>query len=121
MIDKERAIAIHNRVISEFGGSFGVRDEGLLESALARFEMTQAYNEEATIFDCDAALTYSLVKNHPFIDGNKRTGAVVCEFVLAKNGYSLKAIEAEKCVVFLRLAAGDISESEFAAWMSDNC
>lgn len=120
MIEKRLIFAIHKRLIVTFGGIDGIRDEGLLESALAHPKHKKAYDSGADIFDLTACLCYSLIKNHPFIDGNKRVGAVVCEFVLMKNGYEINASEEEKYVVFMGIAAGKVSEKELSAWLSEN-
>ncbi|MDR2098479.1 MAG: type II toxin-antitoxin system death-on-curing family toxin [Rickettsiales bacterium] len=121
MIDKNLVISMHDELVAGFGGCLGVRDETLLESALARFGMVQAYNETADIFDCIAALVYSLVKNHPFIDGNKRTGVAVCEVLMNINGHTLDVQEEEEFVVFIDVAAGGMTEAELAAWLRASC
>ena len=113
----DRVLAIHSRQIAEHGGGDGVRDVGLLESALARPENVAAYEPEADIACLAAAYAFGIVKNHPFIDGNKRTAYVVMETFLIKNGYILTASPADKYTTFLQLAEGSLSEEELAEWL----
>ena len=115
----DRVIAIHKRQISEHGGQAGVRDIGLLESALARPQNIHAYEPDADLARLAAAYAFGIVKNHPFIDGNKRTGYVVMETFLIRNGARLNAAVADKYVTFLSLAEGSISEDELAAWLRE--
>jgi death-on-curing protein len=113
----DRVLAIHSRQIAEHGGGDGVRDVGLLESALARPENVAAYEPEADIASLAAAYAFGIVKNHPFIDGNKRTGYVVMETFLIKNGFTLNATPIDKYTTFLQLAEGSLSEDELAEWL----
>lgn len=113
----DRAIAIHRRQIAEHGGSDGVRDMGLLESALARPQNLHAYAPEADLAALAAAYAFGIVKNHPFIDGNKRTGYVVMETFLIRNNITLTATKEDKYLTFINLAAGDLSEEELAEWI----
>ena len=115
----DRVVAIHRRQISEHGGDDGVRDMGLLESALARPQNIEAYEPEADIARLAAAYGFGIIKNHPFIDGNKRTGYVVTELFVVKNGYRLIAEPADKYLTFLSLAEGSLSEDELAAWLRE--
>lgn len=111
------ARAAHLEQLAEHGGGEGVRDERLLDSAMARPINLQAYGElEPDAAALAAAYAYGIARNHPFVDGNKRTAAVVSETFLALNGYTLAATDAELVVVFLALAAGDLSEEELADW-----
>ena len=116
----DRVLAIHRRQIAEHGGGDGVRDIGLLESALARPQNIAAYEPEADTAQLAAAYAFGIVCNHPFIDGNKRTGYVVMETFLIKNGCELNATPAEKYITFLRLAEGTLTEDELAAWLHDH-
>src|SRR5687767_12321687 len=100
----DRVIAIHKQQIAQHGGSSGLRDRGLLESALARPQNINAYDTGADIATLAAAYTFGIVKNHPFIDGNKRTGYVVMETFLVLNGYALFATFQEKYVTFIAIA-----------------
>ncbi len=118
-IDKRDALAIHEKSIDQFGGTTGLRDAGLLESALARPQQLWAYGKGPTLFDLAAAYAYGIAKNHPFIDGNKRTAFGVMGVFLAINGYNLKASEAEATVMMIGIAAGDIEEEGMARWLKD--
>ena len=111
----------HGESLARFGGSDGLRDRGLLESALARPKNILAYESGADVFRLAAAYCYGLVKNHPFIDGNKRTGALAAVVFLALNGVSVEFDEAEIAVVIIGLAAGEVSESELAIWLQKAC
>jgi len=112
--------AIHHRQIQRHGGSFGLRDAGMLESALARPQSLAAYGEP-TVFELAASYAFGLARNHPFVDGNKRTAFVASTLFLRLNGQNLEAPQAEAAVVFLRLAAGEIDEAELAEWFRRNC
>jgi len=116
----EIVIAVHQMLIAEHGGSLGIRDEGLLESALTRPRQVFFYEAEATIFDLAASYGFGLAKNHPFIDGNKRAALSIAAIFLEINGYTFDAPEPEAVVVFEKLAAGDLSEKELAKWFSGN-
>ncbi len=115
----DRAVAIHRRQIAEHGGSDGVRNMGLLESAFARPQNIEAYEPDADIARFAAAYAFGIVKNHPFIDGNKRTGYVVMETFLVKNGFRLSATPADKYLTFISLADGSLSEDELAGWLRE--
>jgi death-on-curing protein len=117
-IEKKLALAIHGRQLAEHGGSSGVRDEGLLESALARPQQLHAYGGPAPdLADLAASVAHSLARNHPFIDGNKRTAIVACEIFTELNGAVLEAQNAELFPIALALAEGKLSIGEFAAWL----
>ena len=107
---------LHDESLAEHGGSTGLRDEGLLESALARPQNLVAYGKP-DLADLAAAYGSGLVRNHPFVDGNKRAGFLSVGLLLALNGYRLKATQAEATLTMLALAAGDIDEPTFAAWI----
>jgi death-on-curing protein len=117
---KVAVIAIHERLLSEFGGPPGIRDEGLLDSALARPENPLAYGQH-TVFEFAAAYAFGVVKNHPFVDGNKRTGFTIAIVFLESNGATFTASEADAAIQTLALAAGDLDESGYAAWLRANC
>lgn len=111
-------LAIHDRQIAEHGGSAGVRDDGLLESALARPQQLHAYGEPAPdLADLAAALAHGLARNHPFVDGNKRTAHVAYRTFLALNGVELDATDEEKYLTIIALAEGKLSERDFASWL----
>lgn len=117
-LEKTLALAIHDRQLAEHGGSAGVRDEGLLESALARPLQLHAYGDPAPdLADLAAALAHGLARNHPFLDGNKRTAHVAYRTFLALNGAELVATDEEKYLTMLALAEGNLKEQDFAAWL----
>jgi len=118
-IDLPEVLAIHARQLDEHGGASGVRDEGLLESALARPRQLVA-NGKPDVFDLAAAYTAGIVRNHPFVDGNKRTGFVVGILFLELNGPTFTASEADATQAVLNLAAGEINDDEFAIWLRSN-
>jgi len=119
-LEKALVLAIHDRQVAEHGGSAGVRDEGLLESALARPQQLHAYGDPAPdLADLAAALACGLARNHPFIDGNKRTAHVAYRVFLELNGADLVATDEEKYVAMLALAEGKLSERDFAAWLRE--
>lgn len=119
-IEKALALAIHERQLAEHGGTGGVRDEGLLESALARPQQLYAYGDPVPdLSDLAAALAYGLARNHPFLDGNKRTAHVCYRTFLVLNGAELEATDEEKYVTMLALAEGKLAERDFAAWLRD--
>ena len=118
-IDAAVVHAIHEEQLAEHGGSAGLRDEGLLESALARPQNLASYGEP-DVAACAAAYAYGLSRNHPFIDGNKRTAFVAAELFLFLNAYVLEAPDADCVLTMLRVAEGSISEEDFAAWIREN-
>jgi death-on-curing protein len=115
-LNKAVVIAVHEAQLAEHGGGAGVRDHNLLESALARPENLATYGEPDAI-DLAAAYGFGISRNHAFIDGNKRTGFVAAILFLRLNGYKLVADDASKVLTMLAVAAGEISEAEFAAWI----
>ena len=117
-ISEELVIAVHARQITEHGGSAGIRDKTLLQSALARPQQLYAYgNPSPDIAALAASLAYGIAKNHPFVDGNKRTAAVLCELFITVNGMSLEASDQEMLNVFLALAEGSLNENQLANWI----
>lgn len=119
-LEKALVLAIHDRQVAEHGGGAGVRDEGLLESALARPLQLHAYGNPAPdLADLAAALAYGLARNHPFIDGNKRAAAVCCEAFVELNGATLEADDLELFEQYLALAEGRLTERDFAAWLRE--
>jgi death-on-curing protein len=113
----DAVLAMHRRQIAEHGGGDGVRDMGLLESALSRPKNIEAYEPEAVVTRLAAAYAFGIAKNHPFVDGNKRTALVACRTFLILNGYQLNAEPADKYLTFLSLAEGSLSEDELAEWL----
>lgn len=110
------AISVHHEQILEHGGAYGIRDEGLLLSALSRAEQLAAYGEPDAA-DLAAAYAWGIARNHPFVDGNKRVALVLCETFLVINGCQLEADDLAMTTAFLDLAAGTIEESELAGWL----
>ena len=119
-LDLPEVLAIHARQLDEHGGASGLRDPDLLESALARPRQRHAYGDP-DVFDLAAAYTAAIIANHPFVDGNKRTGLVVGALFLELNGSTLTASEADTTRAVLDFAAGEINEDEFASWLRANC
>jgi len=115
-LEKDALIAIHDLQIAEHGGSPGLRDEGLLESALARARMKWAYGE-IEIPELAAAYAFGIARNHPFFDGNKRTAHIAMRLFLKLNGHDMSASQDEKYQTIMRLAAGDLTEEALAAWL----
>jgi death-on-curing protein len=119
-IEKALVLAIHARQIAEHGGSAELRDEGLLESALARPQQRHAYGDPAPdLADLAASLAHGLARNHAFVDGNKRTAHVAYRTCLLLNGVDLVAGDDEKYVAMLSLAEGTLTERQFAAWLRE--
>lgn len=117
---EETLRAIHYRQIAEHGGSEGLRDDGLLSSALARPQNLFAYGQPPPdLAALAAAYAYGIASNHPFIDGNKRTALVAMRTFLLLNGVNLTATQDEKFLTFQRLAAGSITEDELADWIRE--
>jgi death-on-curing protein len=117
-LEKALVLAIHDRQVAEHGGSAGVRDEGLLESALGRAQQLHAYGDPPPdLADLAAALAYGLARNHPFVDGNKRTAAVCCETFVELNRATIEADDLELFREYLALAEGKLAERDFAAWL----
>lgn len=110
--------AIHERQIAEHGGSSGVRDEGLLLSALARPQHLLAYGDPPPdVSALAAACAFGIARNHPFVDGNKRTALVAARTFLLINGFDLDASQEEKYLTFLQLAKGEIEEDSLTEWI----
>ncbi|BCW87047.1 hypothetical protein sos41_01730 [Alphaproteobacteria bacterium SO-S41] len=115
-LNKRALIAAHDEQIAEHGGASGLRDDGLLDSALARPENLAAYGEP-DVFELAAAYAFGLARNHPFVDGNKRIAGIAAETFLALHGFSLEADDADFVLTILSLAAGDLAEVELADWL----
>lgn len=119
-IDEHDTLALHDRLLALHGGARGLRDDALLQSALARPRQLYAYANAPTIVDRAAAYTAGVVCNHPFIDGNKRTGFVIGVLFLELNGYRFSAREEDATQAISRLAAGTVDEAAFTAWLGAN-
>ena len=119
-IKTEFVFAVHRRQIAEHGGIDGIRDEGLLLSALARPENLFAYGENVDLPALAVSYAFGVAKNHPFLDGNKRTAMVVAFTFLRLNGLNIQAPLPEVYTMFLGLAEGLVAEEELATWIRDH-
>lgn len=117
-LDPAVILAVHEEQLSEHGGAAGVRDAGLLESALSRPRNLAHYGQPDG-FELAAAYAFGLARNHPFIDGNKRSAFVATELFLMLNGWRLTATDVDCVMVMLSLAAGEIDEAHFARWLRE--
>jgi death-on-curing protein len=116
---REVVVMLHEQSLAQFGGPGGVRDEGLLDSTLGKPANLFIY-AKPTAFDLAASYAFGLVKNHPFIDGNKRTGFITAVLSLELNGYRFHASEVDAAVRTLALAAGEMTEEAYADWLKAN-
>jgi death-on-curing protein len=120
-IERALAVAIHERQLAEHGGGMGVRDDSLLDSALARPQQDHAYGDPTPdLADLAASLAFGLARNHPFVDGNKRTAHVCYRVFLALNGANIVSSDEDKYVNMIALAEGSLSETEFARWLREH-
>ena len=119
-IDEHDAVALHDRLLAIHGGAAGVRDANLLKSALARPHHLHAYGDQPDLIDIATAYTAGIIRNHPFIDGNKRTGFVVGVLFLEMNGYRFRAREEDATQAILALTDGTLEETGFATWLRAN-
>jgi len=119
-IDERDALVLHDRLLAVHGGAAGLRDDGLLKSALARPQQQFAYAESANVIDMATAYTAGIVRNHPFLDGNKRTGFVVGILFLELNGYRFTAGEEDAAKAVLELAAGNLDEAGYSSFLRSN-
>lgn len=119
-IEADVVLAVHDEQLAEHGGSAGIRDSGLLESALARPKNLTAYGDP-DFADLAASYGFGIARNHPFVDGNKRTAFVSTELFLRLNGYRLAADDQSCVLTMLAVAAGDIDEAAFAEWLRRHC
>jgi death-on-curing protein len=118
-LSHELVLAIHEEQLKEFGGAGGIRDVGALESALGRARNRWGY-EGGELPELAASYAFGLARNHPFVDGNKRTSLVALVTFLGLNGLDFVASEAEAVVMILALAAGEVNEDGLARWIRDN-
>ena len=117
---EETIVAIHQRQIAEHGGGEGLRNEGLLSSTLARPQNLFSYGEPPPdLAALAAAYAFALARNHPFVDGNKRTALIAARTFLLLNGVNLETGQDEKFLTFLRLAEGSLTEEELASWIRE--
>lgn len=115
-VTEEDCLSFHDKLLARFGGASGVRDKGLLLSALARPQHVFAY-ETPSLFDLAAAYAHGIVKNHPFIDGNKRSGFLAATLFLEANGIRFNGDERDAVIQTLALAAGEATLQDFSAWL----
>ena len=118
-VDREALLLLHGESLARFGGLEGLRDIGLLESALSRPQNLVSYGMP-DLFACAASYAYGIAKNHPFIDGNKRAAFMACGLFLLMNGYELTASPADATLKMLALAGGDMTEDAYADWLRAN-
>ena len=118
-LTRSECLLLHDMMLEQYGGCSGIRDEGLLESALARPQQLYHYGKPS-MPEMAAAYTAGIVKNHPFLDGNKRTGFMMGAGFLERNGYEFTASEAEVVIRTLALAAGETSAADYATWLEEN-
>jgi death on curing protein len=116
---RELVLVLHAQLLATFGGPAGLRDEGSLDSALMRPQNRFAYGKP-TIFDLAAAYAFGLIKNHPFVDGNKRIGFAAAVVFLEANSYRFRATEADAVLRTFALAASEITEADYAGWLKAN-
>ena len=115
---EEAILTIHQRQIAEHGGSGGLRDRGLLTSAVARPQQLLSYGQPSPdLASLAASYAYGIARNHPFVDGNKRTALVAARTFLLLNGVNVQAAQIDKWLTFLRLAEGAITEAELGEWL----
>lgn len=119
-VEESDVLALHDRLLALHGGAPGIRDSGLLSSALARARQMFTYAEETDIVDMASACTVGVVKNHPFLDGNKRTGFVVGILFLELNGFRFEASEESAADAVLAVAAGECDDAAYTAFLRRN-
>ena len=119
-IEERDALAIHDRLLALHGGATGLRDRDLLESALARPRQHHSYAKTSDVVEMAALYTAGIVRNHPFIDGNKRTGFVIGVLFLELHGFVFKASEADATQAIMALASGTLDEAAFTTWLREN-
>ncbi len=118
-VDRDDCLSMHEKLLDRFGGLKGIRDEGLLDSALNKPMHLFSYGNPS-VFQMAASYAVGIVKNHPFLDGNKRTGFVAAALFIELNGFSFEATEEEAVLETLALAASHSTEADYAAWLERN-
>jgi death-on-curing protein len=119
-VSKKAVLAIHSAQLAEHGGSDGIRDESLLDSALAKPRNVFAYADQPDIFRLAASYAFGIARNHAFVDGNKRTALVVSLTFLDRNGWDIVAAKEDVYFTFLHLADGSLTEDELTAWFTQH-
>jgi death-on-curing protein len=117
-VSKRVVLALHDEQLAEHGGSSGIRDESLLDSALAKPQNVFAYGDDPSLFRLAASYAFGIARNHAFVDGNKRTALVVCVLFLNRNGWDIDAPKSDEYDTFLALAEVSLSEDELTAWLT---
>jgi death-on-curing protein len=117
-ISKRAVLALHAEQLAEHGGSAGIRDENLIDSALAKPQNVFAYAENPDLFRLAASYAFGIARNHAFVDGNKRAALVVSILFLNRNGWDITSSKEDEYLTFLGLAEGSLSEEHFAAWFT---
>lgn len=120
-LTREVVLAVQEKLLVRFGGLPGIRDEGLLDSAINRPLQSFQYGTDPTVYDLAAAYALGIVKNHPFLDGNKRVGFMAAYIFLVANGLTVEATEEAVVLHTLALAASEIDESDYAVWLKLVC
>jgi death-on-curing protein len=120
-LSRDAVVVLHRESLSEHGGIDGIRDEGLLQSALHRCVHKSNYEPDASVIALAASLAFGLAMNHAFNDGNERTAMIATFVFLEMNGYVVEAPELEAYTMFIGLAAGEVGEAELAARLADLC
>ena len=120
-VPREVVLAVHADLLQRYGGKPGLRDPGLLDSALAQPKMTVGGKfAHKTLFDKAAAYGFRVCKNHPFIDGNKRVAFVLMDVFLQQNGWEIKAAEEDAYTIIMALASGQLSKAQLATWLKEH-
>ncbi len=117
----EIVVSVHSMLLAEHGGGSEIRDTDLLSSALARLKQKFNYGSEVSVFDLAASYSFGIAKNHPFVDGNKRTAFTIGTLFLEINNYKLNAKEVYAAIAFENLAAGTFNESDLSSWFKEHC
>lgn len=112
--------ALHSEALARFGGASGIRDEAVLESALARPHHAFAYGRDPSLFDLAAAYGYGIIRNHPFVDGNKRAGILAIAVFLHINGWRFDPHQTDEIRIIRAVAAGEVGETDVATWVEAN-
>ena len=113
--------SVHSMLLAEYGGGSGIRDKSLLDSSLSKAKQKFNYDSGVSIFELAAAYSFSIAKNHPFIDGNKRTAFTIGTLFLEINGYKLGATEVDATITFENLASDVLKENELSLWFEEHC
>lgn len=119
-LTKRGIIALHQQLFSEHGGAKGIREDGLLESALAKAPTRLSYVPDSTVWDLAAAYGYGFIQNHVFVDGNKRVGLASMAAFLYLNGYEMISKETEEVIMVISVATGKLTQEDLAEWIKNN-